>query len=84
MAPAEKGRIRTERGKIGKENTMNGLTEQDYAEAFGVELPDEGGAADGGTQERNICLWNWKPIFYNRYRSSFKSSRNKCRSNISC
>lgn len=30
---------------------MNGLTEQDYAEAFGVELPDEGGAADGGTQE---------------------------------
>ena len=27
---------------------MNGLTEQDYAEAFGVELPDEGGAADGG------------------------------------
>lgn len=51
MAPAEKGRIRTERGKIGKENTMNGLTEQDYAEAFGVELPDEGGAADGGTQE---------------------------------
>ena len=50
MAPAEKGRIRTERGKIGKENTMNGLTEQDYAEAFGVELPDEGGTADG-TQE---------------------------------
>lgn len=30
---------------------MNGLTEQDYAEAFGVELPDEGGAADGETQE---------------------------------
>ena len=29
---------------------MNGLTEQDYAEAFGVELPDEGGTADG-TQE---------------------------------
>ena len=30
---------------------MNGLTEHDYAEAFGVELPDEGGAADGETQE---------------------------------
>ena len=30
---------------------MNGLTEQDYAEAFGVELPGEGGAADDGTQE---------------------------------
>ena len=29
---------------------MNGLTEQDYAEAFGVELPDEGGET-GGTQE---------------------------------
>ena len=29
---------------------MNGLTEQDYAEAFGVELPDEGGGT-GGTQE---------------------------------
>ena len=25
LAPAEKGRIRTERGKIGKENTMNAL-----------------------------------------------------------
>lgn len=30
---------------------MNGLTEQDYAEAFGVELPDKGGAAEGETQE---------------------------------
>ena len=29
---------------------MNGLTEQDYAEAFGVELHDEGGET-GGTQE---------------------------------
>ena len=29
---------------------MNGLTEQDYAEAFGVELPDEGGET-GVTQE---------------------------------
>ena len=29
---------------------MNGLTEQDYAEAFGVELPDEGGETRG-TQE---------------------------------
>nr|DAG39454.1 MAG TPA: hypothetical protein [Caudoviricetes sp.] len=30
---------------------MNGLTEQDYAEAFGVELPDKGGAAESETQE---------------------------------
>ena len=34
---------------------MNGLTEQDYAEAFGVELPDEGGAADGGSETAYVC-----------------------------
>ena len=29
---------------------MNGLTEQDYAEAFGVELPGEGGETDGAQE----------------------------------
>lgn len=30
-----------------------------------------------------IWLWNRKPIFYYRYSSSFKSSRNRCRCNTS-